>query len=227
MERLVNPQSLEQNLGITVLRTGDLQYLQLSIGIKTGNAAYPCPFCNWRMTGANRDAVDAECSSRNIKKDLEHFCKLGSNRPLSQGFQGQQGEPAFKGEPADVFVPPSLHINLGLVNHVLENMEIKHTESIMINELYEKAKVKKTCYQGGKFEGNEIQKIVKTFNITNWPYEHPFNEYCNLFNALEVTNEYVFSIKTELTDDDLFNIGISIREVLLEWECLKGSVMSE
>ena len=35
MERLVNPQSLEQNLGITVLRTGDLQYLQLSIGIKT------------------------------------------------------------------------------------------------------------------------------------------------------------------------------------------------
>ena len=71
----------------------------------------------------------------------------------------------------------------------------------MINALYEKAKVKKTCYQGGKFEGNEIQKIVKTFNITNWPYEHPFNEYCNLFNALEVTNEYVFSIKTELSDD--------------------------
>ena len=81
-----------------------------------------------------------------------------------------------------------------------------------------------SCYQGGKFEGNEIQKIVKTFNITSWPNEHPFNEYCYLFNALEVTNEFVFSIKTELTDDDIFNIGISIREVLLQWECLKGSL---
>ena len=156
MEKLVNPQSLEQNLGITVLRTGELQYLQLSIGIKTGNAAYPCPFCNWRMTGANRDAVDAVCSSRNIKKDVEHFSRLGSNQNLSQRFHGQQGEPAFTGEPDDIFVPPCLHINLGLVNHVLEKMEIKHTESIMVKELYEKAKVKKTSYQGGKFEGNEI-----------------------------------------------------------------------
>ena len=79
-------------------------------------------------------------------------------------------------------MPPCLHINLGLVNHVLEKMEIKHTESIMVKELYEKAKVKKTSYQGGKFEGNEIQKIVKTFNITSWPNKHPFHEYCNFLS---------------------------------------------
>ena len=53
IEKLVNPQLLEENLGMKVLRTGDLQYLQLSIGIKTGNASYPCPFCYWRMTGTN------------------------------------------------------------------------------------------------------------------------------------------------------------------------------
>ena len=224
IEDLVNPQSLETNLGITVLRTGDLQYLQLSIGIKTGNAAYPCPFCNWRMTGVNRDAVDAVCSPRNIIQDVEDFCGLGSNRNLSHRVHGQQGEPAFTGHPADVIVPPSLHINLGLVNHVLEKMENKHTESVVQKELYEKAKVNKTSYQGGKFEGNEIQKIVKTFNIISWPNDHPFKEYCKLFYALETTNEFVFSIKTELTDVDISNVAISIREVLIQWECLKSSL---
>ena len=224
IEELVNPQSLEQNLGMTVLRTGDLQYLQLSIGIKTGNATYPCPFCNWRMTGANRDAVDAFSSPRNIQKDLESFRHLGSNRQYSHRCHGQQGEPAFVGDPSEVFVPPTLHINLGLVNHILEKMEIRHGESQMQQDLYEKAKVKKTTYQGGKFEGNEVQKIVKTFNVTSWPIDHPFKEYSKLFHALEITNEYVFSIKTELTDDDLSNIALSIREVLCQWEFLKPSL---
>ena len=55
LESLVNPQKLYENLGVTVLRTGDLQYLQLSVGIMTGNA------------------VDAECNFRNVQKDLDDF----------------------------------------------------------------------------------------------------------------------------------------------------------
>ena len=65
---------------------------------------------------------------------------------------------------------------------------------------------------------------MKTFNIINWPNDHPFKEYSNLFYALETTNEFVFSIKTELTEDDVSNIAISIREVLLRWEFLKDSL---
>ena len=60
--------------------------------------------------------------------------------------------------------------------------------------------------------------------MTSWPIDHPFKEYGKLFHALEITNEYVFSIKTELTDDDLSNIALSIREVLCQWEFLKPSL---
>ena len=59
-----------------MLRTGDLQYLQLSIGIKTGYATFPCPFCNWRMTGVNRDTVDTVCSPRDIAKDLDNSLNM-------------------------------------------------------------------------------------------------------------------------------------------------------
>ena len=225
LEKLVNPEALQLNLGLTILRTGDLQFLQLSIGIKTGNAAYPCPFCNWRMTGEHRDAVDAVCATRDIKKDIDIFCRHGSRRDISNICHGQQDkEPAFAGVPADVFVPPCLHINLGLVNHILEKMEIKHGETYLKTELYEKAKVNKTKYQGGKFEGNEIQKIIKTFNQISWSVDHPFASYCQLFFALETTNEYLFSIKTELSDGDITNIALSIQDVTCQWECLTASL---
>ena len=220
LELLVNPQSLEKNLGIKLLRTGDLQYLQLSIGIKTGNATFPCPFCYWRMTGDNRDAVDTVCPPRNICNDLEKFLQLGSKRELSNLCHGQQGEPAFVGSPTDVFVPPCLHIMLGLVNHLLNKMEKKHGESYVKEELYDLVKVKKAPYQGGTFAGNEIQKIINTFNSVSWE-EHPFKDYSSLFYALQTTNSIVFSIRTNLSEDDIFEIALSIREVLHQWSSLK------
>ena len=165
LESLVKPQHLEIELGMTILRTGDLQFLQLSLGIKTGNATFPCPFCYWRMTGENRDAVDVECAERNVIQDVETFRKLGCNRNNSHLCHGQQNsEPAFNGVPSEVFVPPCLHINLGVINHILEKMESKHGEEMIKKDLYNEAKVNKSKYQGGKFEGNEIQRIVKTFN---------------------------------------------------------------
>lgn len=119
--------------------------------------------------------------------------------------------------PLDVFVPPSLHLNLGLVNHVIEKMESKHGEDVMQKDLYEVAKVRKTSYQGGLFEGNETQKIVKSFVKIPWPDDHPFLEYKNLFYALEQANYFVFSIKTDLTDEYIFNAALSINEVLFQW----------
>ena len=221
MEDLVKPQDLEKKLGVRVLRTGDLQYLQLSIGIKTGNASYPCPWCNWRMTGANKDAVDTTCAPRNISQDLEVFTRLGSNRDLSSKCHGQQGEPAFVGTPADVFVPPCLHIMLGLVNHILEKMEAKHSVAFVEMELYKKAKVRKSVYQGGTFAGNEVQKIIKAFNEVVWPTDHPFKIYASLFFVLETINILVFSIRENLSDDDLWEIALSIREVIIQWSSVK------
>ena len=159
LEKLVNPESLNNKLGMTVLRTGDLQYLQLSIGIKTGNATYPCPFCTWRMTGVNRDAVDAVCSERNIRKDIDTFYRLGSQRSISHLCHGQQdSEPAFSGSPTDAFVPPCLHINLGLVNHLLEKMEVKHGETFLQKDLYDKAKVKKLNI---RVENLKVMRLIK------------------------------------------------------------------
>ena len=42
------------------------------------------------------------------------------------------------------------------------------------------------------------QCTEKTFNNIAWQSEHPFHVYASLFNALETTNNLVFSIKKNL-----------------------------
>ena len=123
-----------------------------------------------------------------------------------------------------MFVPPCLHIKLGLVNDVCKKMELKHSESFVKKELYDIAKVNKTTYQGGTFAGNEIQKIIKTFNVVKWPPGHPFKQYSDLFHAFETVNKYVFTIKSNLNEDDLFYMALSIREVLIHWDQLKDTL---
>ena len=94
-------------------------------------------------------------------------------------------------------------------------MEAKHSVAYVEMELYKKAKVNKSVYQGGTFAGNEVQKIIKAFNEIVWQNDHPFKNYVSLFYALETTNILVFSIREHLSDDDLWEIALSIREVII------------
>ena len=66
---------MSQEMGGILLYTGDLKFIQLLLGIKTGYASYPCPWCYWRMTGPLRDHVQATCGKINIVKDVESFTK--------------------------------------------------------------------------------------------------------------------------------------------------------
>ena len=108
---LVKPHLLE-DLGCNLFYAGDIKFIQLLIGIKTGFASYPCPWCNWRMTGQLRDPV-ADCSNkRNIANNVENYIKLGKNRSKSHLCHGQQGIPVFNFDPSEQIVPPILHIKL-------------------------------------------------------------------------------------------------------------------
>ena len=116
MAKLVNPFQLLE-MGAEILLSGDIKFFQLAIGIKTGNSSYPCVWCNWRMTGQTCDPVQQLCAPSDVAKDVAEFIRLGSNRNKSSCYHGQQGIPKgvnyFRPE---IFVPPALHINLGLVN---------------------------------------------------------------------------------------------------------------
>ena len=54
---------------------GDLKFLQLLYGIKTGNAKYECPWCWWCATGGDRDPVTTRdpCQERDVEAAVRDF----------------------------------------------------------------------------------------------------------------------------------------------------------
>ena len=157
---LVKPHSLEE-MGCMLFYTGDLKFIQLLIGIKTGNASYPCPWCNWRMTGQLRDPVESYCTKRNIAKDVEQLKNLGNNRSQSHLCHGQQSSPVINFEPSEQIVPPVLHIKLGLINAKCTALENIYGSQFISNELYSKARVSKKNIKEVRWKEMSVVELLK------------------------------------------------------------------
>ena len=216
---LVKPHSLEE-MGCMLFYTGDLKFIQLLIGIKTGNASYPCPWCNWRMTGQLRDPVESYCTKRNIAKDVEQLKNLGNNRSKSHLCHGQQSSQVINFEPSEQIVPPVLHIKLGLINAKCTALEIIYGSQFISNELYSKARVSKKKYQGGTLEGNECNRVVKAYVETPWLETHALFKYKPLFEAYNQMSVLAFNIRKNLTDDEVKDISIAITEYIMTWQSM-------
>lgn len=217
-----------EEFGVSLIFTGDLKFIQLAMGIMTGHARHPCPFCNWRMTGPQRDPVDAVCHERDVAADLDNFKKLGSSREHSQRCHGQQAHPCLPARllqrPTHRISPCTLHIALGLVNALDKSMSAKASEEDMA-AWYSAAHVTKNVYQGGTFEGNECRRLVRAACKTEWPESHPLAPYRPLFVALENLYSEVFSARVNLTEDDILSVATIIQEFLDLWTSLSSQLL--
>ena len=210
---IVRPVELER-LGGHLIWAGDLKFIQLLLGIKTGNTTFPCPWCYWRMTGAERMLPNTTCPTREAKKDIAVFIKGGYNRERTAVSHGQQYVPEFIINPHDIS-PPTLHILLGVTNMIDEKLSLKHGEEAMIGEWYEPANVRKSVYQGGTFEGNQCKKLIRA--AAGWKRGHKFAEYQPLFQSLLQLVEQVFSVRSDLSDEEILSIALCIEEFLNLW----------
>ena len=176
------------DIGAELVFTGDRKFIQLVYGIKTGYSRYPCPWCRWYATGVTGDPVDARCADRDVLKDADDFVSLGSDRANSSRCHGQQGlpcvPPSLLQDPANRVSPCTLHIGLGLVNKIDQSMLRSAGEEVVTEELYRKANVTKSPYQGGTFEGNQCQRIVRSAAASGWSETHPLAPYRPLFEKL-------------------------------------------
>jgi hypothetical protein len=220
MLTLVDPFQLIVRLGAKLMIAGDIKFMQLTISIKTGNCQYPCIWCNWRMTGPLRDPVDQICSPRDLKKDVNEFERLGSNRNKSPKCHGQQGLPSaalLLQFTSVIFVPAVLHINLGLINMIVDAAEEEHGKETVQMELLSIARVSRSDYKGHEFEGNECRRITHTAAKATWDKDHPLFGLKYLFDVFNQVQEHVFSARTDLTDDDLQYIALLIQETVMVW----------
>lgn len=211
--------------GADLIITGDLKFLQLLFGIKTGHSKYPCVWCNWCATGNDRDPVDASCQERDVARDVAVFVAHGSDRDKSSKCHGQQAIPCV---PMDILRHPKqrvspccLHVALGLVNALDQSMVNRVGEEVVHAQLYRPANLTKSPYQGGTFQGNECRKLVKVAAASNWSEAgHPLAAYYPLFVLLNRVYDSVFTARADLTESDLEEMSCLINEFIRTWENL-------
>ncbi|KAJ8671673.1 hypothetical protein QAD02_002932 [Eretmocerus hayati] len=113
----------------------DLKVANLMAGLMAHGASFPCPWCR-----APKDQLSLPCSKvRRIREISDHFLlweNAGAKKNLYKEFKNCIHKPIFTGDPdkpiIDIIVPPELHIMLGIVNFLYDNM-FKEIEEVTLD----------------------------------------------------------------------------------------------
>ena len=87
---------------------------------------------------------------------------------------------------------------------------------------YRVAHVTKSPYHGGSFEGNECRRLVTAGNAADWSGCGTLLSYRAraLFVALDTLYKVVFSVRLQLTDDDVEEVALVVQEFVDLWTSL-------
>ena len=96
---------------------------------------------------------------------------------------------------------------------MLDEAMIRATgEDVVTEELYKRANVTKSPYQGGTFQGNECRRLVQTAASRGWSGAHPLAVYSPLFLSLDRVYTEVFSCKSDLQYSELQGIKHAMQD---------------
>ncbi|KAJ8671695.1 hypothetical protein QAD02_002954 [Eretmocerus hayati] len=103
----------------------DLKVANLMAGLMAHGASFPCTWCH-----APKDQLSLPCSEVRTNREIsDHFLlweNAGAEKNLYKEFKNCIHKPIFTGDPdkpiIDIIVPPELHMMLGIVNFLYDNM---------------------------------------------------------------------------------------------------------
>ena len=123
-------------------------------------------------------------------ENFEAFKSSGSKPQQAKKFMNCINKPLMMGSPeeklVDIFAIPELHIMEGIVNTLIEHLEIRWTKENM-NVLYSRLHITKTGQHGGKFNGNPCRLLLRNWAMIydNLPIElKSFGECLRLINLI-------------------------------------------
>ena len=144
--------------------TNDFKVTNQLLGLMLGK--YPCPYCHWEHTegffigpqiSRNKENLEENYNTLQTKyrgngKDYGKFCK-GVFAPSVLKFN----------TPMDVLAPPELHLMEGAFHHIylplLSSLDKDKKEQV--KQTLKQNHIYPSRYHGGKYEGNEVRKILK------------------------------------------------------------------
>ena len=162
----------------------DLKLVNIVLGLMSHSSIHPCCWCdidkynlhqkgNQRTVGSLNKLYQEFRDAFAPKSDAKHYGNV-INRPL---IDGNPEIPVIHMIP-----PPELHLLLGPVNHIYDEMNKVWPDSY---RWLDACHVKKTEYQGGKFEGNDCRKLLKNVQILNELCPQDFYQFPKTLNHFD------------------------------------------
>lgn len=144
----------------------DLKLANILTGLMAHSSTYPCTWCC-----ANKNELHERGEFRtigNCKSYYDAWVKNGSKKKDAKNYQCCINPPIFSGDDSkkilDIIPPPELHLMLGVVNTMVDNMEKECEEST--ESWIRKCNVKREVANGGTgFNGNSCRTLLKKVDI--------------------------------------------------------------
>ena len=122
---------LFENTRFTILLSADLKCLQLLSGISTGNAKYPCVFCDWRSGKGFSERELTLRTGRDHQKQLQRFkTEFSGNLLRASECFNCIDESYFENQAPNIYkcAIPILNVTLGIVQNLFEKMTASLSE---------------------------------------------------------------------------------------------------
>ena len=166
--------------------TNDYKVTNQLLGIMLGK--YPCPYCHWEHL---EGFLVGPQIARNRANLNENYTKLqtrygGNGKDFGKLCNGVFAPAVIDFEnPMDVIAPPELHLMEGVFHHIYLPLLSSLTEESkeIVKATLVRNKIYPSKYNGGKYQGNEVRKMLKNASQYFQPIVETIEQQ-NLLNTL-------------------------------------------
>ena len=195
----------------------DLKLLNILLGLMSHSSLHPCCWCDTDKYHLHLKGNQRTLGSLN--KMYREFRDAHVSSDKAKQFGNVVHPPLIQGDDATpvihVIPPPELHLMLGPVNHLYDELSKSWSDS---EQWLTSCNVKKTDYQGGQFEGNDCRKLLKNVHQLETLCPSEFSQFVETFTKFD---EVVHSC---YGNELLPNYDLRISEFMNEYMKLSISV---
>ena len=186
-ENYVNVKKLWLSIGLQSMQKSftiatDLKLCNILLGLMSHSSMHPCCWCD--IDKHNLDKKGTQRTFASLSNLFWDYFGAQGTKANAKNY-GNAIHPSIIGEMDDstpvltIVPPPELHLLLGPVNHLYNEINKVWPQS---EDWLKSCFVKKSEYHGGSFEGNDCRKLLKNTNLLRelCPKEH--EQYVNTFS---------------------------------------------
>ena len=166
----------------------DLKLLNLVLGLQSSSSKHPCPYCQTD----NLKIIDEERTIKNIKDNADNFNENGGKSKNAKLFKNCISYPLLPEEDnsvIDLCPPPELHLLLGSVKHLYDNMK---KEWPGIDKWLKIINIEQVKYHGGSFNGNDCNKMLEKIDVLQSIAPLSIQKFIHAMRALNLVKKIMF-----------------------------------